>query len=166
MSQWQDQSAVGNNALQSSSPNQPQLASNAINSRPALSFNGSDFMALPANMMQNVQAGEIIGVLEFGSDVNNFNTAWVFGTGNGTSYFNTTRYDDFGTADASGASVESAAQISEFYIQHIDRPQRRVYQYIMACHSGLGQVLPKDSSRRRTSEVLVRVASLETWPRY
>jgi len=41
VSQWADQSPAGNNAVQSSSGNQPTLVTGAINSNPALSFDGS-----------------------------------------------------------------------------------------------------------------------------
>jgi hypothetical protein len=116
VSQWTDQSPAANNAVQATQTNQPQLIPNSLNAAPTLSFNGSDFMALPPNMMQSVQSGEIIGVVAYGNAPDLFNTAWEFGTGNGTSYFNTTHYDDFGTSDSSGAAVENPAEIAAFHI--------------------------------------------------
>ena len=50
VSGWADQSPNGNNAVQSSSGNQPTLVSNAINTKSALSFNGStSYLIVPDN---------------------------------------------------------------------------------------------------------------------
>jgi hypothetical protein len=46
VSGWADQSPNGNNAVQSSSGNQPTLVSSSINSRPALNFSGSSYLSI------------------------------------------------------------------------------------------------------------------------
>lgn len=49
VSQWTDQSGNGNNATQGTSANQPTLVTGAINSLPALAFNGtSQYLQLPS----------------------------------------------------------------------------------------------------------------------
>ena len=117
VSQWLDQSTLGNTAFQSYLPEEPQLVSNQVNNvMPALNFSGPNVLLLPYNLMQNAQGGEVIGVVKIANVPNNFSTLWEFGTGYGSSYYNTGHFDDFGTSDTSSVTVETEAQISQYYI--------------------------------------------------
>ena len=117
VSQWNDQSALGNYAFQASAANQPSLAASSVNGLPAVHFNGPNSLNLQTNMMQGAGAGQIIAVVRIGSNPDAFNTLWVFGkSGIGTSYFNTSHYDDFGNNDAAPVDVETSGQISQFYV--------------------------------------------------
>jgi Bacterial Ig domain len=113
---WCDQSALGNSAVQTNLINKPLLTANQVNGYPVLNFNGNSFMALPYNMMQNAQAGEIVGVVQFVPVTDNFNVIWNFGTNFGTGFFNLTHFDDFGTNDSTGTNIETQAQISEYFM--------------------------------------------------
>ena len=83
VSQWTDQSGLGNNAFQSTPANEPQLVANQFNGLPAVQFKGANALSLPNNMMQQAQAGEIIAIVKLGNNPNvpDTNTLWNFGTG-------------------------------------------------------------------------------------
>jgi hypothetical protein len=131
VSGWMDQSPAGNSAFMLNPANEPQLAANQINGLPALSFNGQNNLGLPYNMMQNAQAGEIIGVVKVGNEPDNFSMLWNFGTGYGTSYYGTLHYDDFGTSDTTAVQVETEAQINQYYIYDtsIDSTGTSIFRY-------------------------------------
>lgn len=132
VSTWLDQSPAGNIAYQQNTANQPQLAPNQIHGLPALSFNGQNTMALPAGIMQTADSGEIIGVVEMGNDSVQPTSIWNFGTGYfGTAYFNTLHFDDFGSSDSSAVTVETQAQISQFYVYDtsISTAGTAIYRY-------------------------------------
>lgn len=116
VSAWLDQSPAANTATQSNLANEPQLSQGQINGLPALNFNGSNMLTLPQNVMQAATAGQIIAVVKVGSNPNNFSMLWNFGTGYGTSYYNTLHFDDFGTGDASAVVVETQAQLSQYFV--------------------------------------------------
>jgi Bacterial Ig domain/Putative Ig domain len=116
VSQWLDQSQENNIAYQPNTANQPHLAAAQINGLPSLSFNGSNALTLPYNLMQNAGAGEIVGVVRVANDSNSFGSLWNFGTAVGTSYSGTLHTDDFGTSDGSTSQVETQDQISQYFI--------------------------------------------------
>ena len=51
--QWNDRSGNGSHAVQSASTSQPIYTLNALNGRPALRFNGSQFMDTPSGLLKN-----------------------------------------------------------------------------------------------------------------
>ena len=118
VSQWTDQSGLGNNAFQSTPANEPQLVANQFNGLPAIQFNGANALSLPYNMMQQAQSGEIIAIVKLGTNPNvpNTNTLWNFGTGFGSSYSGATHYEDFGSNDTTGMNVETLDQIGQFFV--------------------------------------------------
>jgi hypothetical protein len=131
VSQWTDQSGAGNNAFQSIPANQPLLVPGQDNGLPIVRFNGPNALNLPPNMMQAAQAGQIIAIVKVGSNPNAFNTLWNFGTGYGSTYVNVQHFDDFGTSDMSAVTVETPAQISQYYIYDtsIDSSGTSIYRY-------------------------------------
>jgi Bacterial Ig domain len=116
VTQWLDQSTFGNTAFNSYTPESPQILQGQVHGNPALSFNVQDVLLLPSPMMQGLQSGEIIGVVELGNAPANYNTIWGFGTGQASAYSSGNHFDDFGTSDTSSVSVETQAQITQFYI--------------------------------------------------
>lgn len=130
VTQWLDQSPLGNVASQSVTQTEPQLAQGQINGRPALTFNGSNTLTLPINMMQNATAGEIIGVVDVQNTPSQFGMLWNFGTGFGSSYFNNQHFDDFGSSDLT-TNPENPAEISQYFIYDtsINAAGTAVYRY-------------------------------------
>jgi hypothetical protein len=62
LSSWQDQSGLGNDALQGNASLQPTLSQNSISGLPAVHFSGGQTISLP-NFMNGATAGEIFIVL-------------------------------------------------------------------------------------------------------
>ena len=58
LSVWVDQSGSGNNALQTTSAQQPQVVDGQANGLPVIRFNGSNTLTLPQNMLQAAQSGQ------------------------------------------------------------------------------------------------------------
>jgi hypothetical protein len=131
VSQWTDQSALGNNAFQTTTANQPQLIANQVNGLPIIRFSGTNSLVLPYNMMQRVQSGQIIAVVKVGSNPNNFSMLWNFGTGFGTSYYDLLHFDDFGTSDTSYVQIETQAQLSQYFVYDtsLDPSGESIYRY-------------------------------------
>ena len=131
VSQWTDQSALGNSAFQATPANQPLLVPNQINGLPVVRFSGTNALVLPYNMMLGAQAGQIIAVVRVGTNPNNFSMLWNFGTGYGTSYYNLYHYDDFGTSDTSAVQIETQAQVSQYFVYDtsIDTNGTSIYRY-------------------------------------
>ncbi len=129
VTQWLDQSPLGNTATPNTASG-PHLAAAKINGLPALAFNGTQSLSLPQNMMQNDTAGEVIGVVQVGSNPNQFNMLWNFGTYLGSSYLNNLHFDDFGSSD-SGAISENPSEIANFFIYDtsIDATGTAVFRY-------------------------------------
>jgi hypothetical protein len=119
VSTWFDQSGMGNNATQGSPGVQGLLVDGEINGLPALWFNGAnEFCWLPPFMVGS-PAGEILAVVRVDSNPNTFNAMWAFGTGYGSTYYNTTRYDDFGTSDTTPYNAQPASSTSQFYLYEV-----------------------------------------------
>ena len=131
VSQWTDQSGLGNNAVLASGATSPLLVLSQANGPPVVRFNGPNALSLPVNVMQNAQEGEIIAIVKIASDPNDLNTLWNFGSGNGSAYFNTNHFDDFGNSDQGFAEVETQAQISQYYVYDtsIDVNGSAIYRY-------------------------------------
>jgi PKD repeat protein len=116
VSQWTDQSSIGNNALQSIAANQPLLVSNQFNGLPVVRFNGPNSLSLPYNMMQSAQAGEIIVVTKQTDTQDQANVLFDFGTGYGARYYDIWHYDDFGTNDISAIPPESESALQQYHV--------------------------------------------------
>jgi hypothetical protein len=81
VSAWADQSPAGNNAIQSSSGNQPQIISSAINGEPVIRFNGSsDYFQLGPGFQFLSSGMTAFAVFTPTSGSNN---ARIFNLGNG-----------------------------------------------------------------------------------
>jgi len=108
ISQWQDQSGLGNTASQTTVANQPQLVTNQLNSRPVTRFNGglNQWLDLP-NFMGGAPEGEMFIVLMSAVEiVSNYPKAWRLGNASdGGSYpaLDGHIVDDFGTNDPKDA---------------------------------------------------------------
>jgi PKD repeat protein len=116
VSQWTDQSGIGNNAFQSIAANQPVLVSNQFNGLPVVRFNGPNSLSLPYNMMQGAQAGEIIVVTKQTDTQDQANVLFDFGTGYGARYYDVYHYDDFGTNDISAIPPESESALQQYHV--------------------------------------------------
>jgi hypothetical protein len=116
VSQWADQSGLGNNAFQGTAASQPAFVANQDNGLPIVRFNGANALSLPYNLMQGAQSGQIIAVLKVTAAQNTPDILWEFGTGGGTSYNNALHSDDFGSSDPNSATVETQGQITQFFI--------------------------------------------------
>ena len=127
---WLDQSGNSNHAYQFNAAQDPTLVKNQINGMPSLSFNGSNTLALPYNMMQGANAGEIISVVKVGNNPNQFQMAWNFGTGFGSSYYNNTHFEDFGSSDTSSID-EPPSDLSQYFIYDtsISSSGTAIYRY-------------------------------------
>ncbi len=115
LSSWMDQSGHNNNAVQPTPALQPQVVLNQVNGQPTVSFNGTNLLNLPGNMMGSAQAGEIIAVAKLGTNPY-YSMLFNFGTGTGSSYYNNTAHlDDFGTGDTQNV-FEPASETSQHFI--------------------------------------------------
>ncbi len=127
--EWLDQGPQGNIAAPNT-PTGPQFAMGQINGLPVISFNGTESLSLPYNLMQNASSGEVIGVVKVGSNPGQFNMLWNFGTYLGSSYLGDAHFDDFGSSDFSSVS-ESPSEIAQYFIYDtsIDSSGTTIYRY-------------------------------------
>ena len=87
VSSWADLSGHGNNAVQGSTANQPQLLAAAINNQPVLHFDGANsFMAFPHDLITGVTSGEVLIVLRGGGPAGSAQGLWEFNDSNGELY--------------------------------------------------------------------------------
>jgi len=94
---WPDRSGLGNDAIQPASEQCPQLVLNQINGRPVVRFSQSG-MTLPS-FMSSATAGEMFAVVRADEWQDNFNTILDIGNTAGSGYYNTDRFEDFGSGD-------------------------------------------------------------------
>ena len=99
ISSWTDRANSTLKAQQSVSAKQPTaVAADGVNYCSVVRFDGVDDSLTLSNIMSGASAGEILGVVRvnpLSSSV--VNRLWSFGMGSGSSYYNVSRYEDFGT---------------------------------------------------------------------
>ena len=86
VSQWTDMSGNANNATQSNSSFQPTLVTNAINSLPALSFNGTNEYLQLGSGFANFTAGASIFVVTYPAALGSYQTWLHFGGSSSNNY--------------------------------------------------------------------------------
>ncbi|MBL9191582.1 MAG: fibronectin type III domain-containing protein [Opitutaceae bacterium] len=95
---WQDQSGLGNDAIQSTPGMRPTLVAAQVGGQPVIRFDGIDDRLVLPSVMAGSTAGEIIALVKKATvPLNTFNTLWDFGLGTG--YYNSDRYEGFGTTE-------------------------------------------------------------------
>ena len=86
---WQDQSGKGNHAVQGTSSAQPTLVANALNGRPVVRFDGSEWNRLSLNlpdMMSGATAGEAFVVLKSTAAAGTCRSLWSLSSGDSSYY--------------------------------------------------------------------------------
>ncbi|HVS54523.1 MAG TPA: hypothetical protein VHD62_19360 [Opitutaceae bacterium] len=116
IARWMDHSGNGNDATQDDSGEQPELVMNQVNGLPVIRFDGDDILNLP-DVMAGAVAGEIIAVVKVTPEVDQNNDLWVFGTGQGTGYYNSeTHYNDFGSSDTQSSLPMPDEALSAYHL--------------------------------------------------
>jgi hypothetical protein len=131
LSNWVDQSGLGNNALSFDQVSLPNVVASQVNGLPVVRFSGQNALTLPPNMLQSAQAGQIIAVVRINSPSSgSTNILWGFGTGPQTVYYDAQLLDDFGSNDGSSYQ-ETEAQISQYYVfdSSIDTTGNAIHRY-------------------------------------
>ena len=119
VARWQDQSGMGNHAVQGSNGALPVLVANALNGRPVVRFDGnSDHLTLP-HVMAAASAAEIIAVLRAPDAGSRIDALWHFGTSNASLYYNGSRYDDFGTNNGGNYSSPPVASLAQYHFYNV-----------------------------------------------
>jgi RHS repeat-associated protein len=100
---WKDQSGLNKNAYGSTSSSTfPTVVASGLNGMPVVRFDGGDLLDL-TNFMSGAQAGEVIAVLRAPNAPTRNDIPWCFGTSTeGTLYYGSTTYDDFGSSMSAG----------------------------------------------------------------
>lgn len=120
LAKWRDQSGLGNDAFQTNVLLQPETIANQLNGRPVVRFDGvNDLLDLP-DVMNGATAGEIFAVIKMGTvAANTYSSLWQFGTGQGSGYYNTERYDDFGTSNLTQFGGEGTVAMGQYHFYNV-----------------------------------------------
>jgi alpha-tubulin suppressor-like RCC1 family protein/chitodextrinase len=99
VSQWGDQSGVGNHAYQDINESKPRIVAGVMNGHSVIRFDGDDALSLP-NLMEDTDKGEIFIVTRLSLSAAPHNVLAYFGSGYGTAYTDSGMfYNDFGNTD-------------------------------------------------------------------
>ena len=89
VSQWNDQSGNGNNAIQGTANAQPLYVENVLNGLPTLRFDGgNDLMNITTNLMNGISAYTCFSVIKYTYNTNNTLISGNLAGGNSESFLN------------------------------------------------------------------------------
>jgi len=116
ISVWQDRSGLGNDAMQLTGANRPQLVANYLNGRPVVRFNGTSSSLNLPNFMSGATAGEMFVVLKTASATQS-QPAWDFGGSYMSDYPSNGGliYESFGSASGQRIPVPTALNAYQLY---------------------------------------------------
>lgn len=142
---WVDQTGLGHDATLVPGSQPPKVVNDQINGLPVVRFQGANALNLPAGLMQDARCGQIIAVARIASSPDQLNVLWNLGTGWGSTYKDALHFEDFGNPDTNAVSVETAEQISQYYVYDtsIDADGLLTYRYdglkLLTKHTGKPQ---------------------------
>jgi hypothetical protein len=118
VSDWADQSGLGNSATQSNPSLRQPVTSNAINGHPAISFaNASGGFDLP-NFMSGATQGEIFHVFRASPSPSAVRRSWTFPSGDSWYPLNDGQtFDSFGSSSRQGPPT--VQDISQFHVYNV-----------------------------------------------
>lgn len=120
LAKWRDQSGLGNDAFQTNVLLQPEIIANQLNGRPVVRFDGTDDSLELPNVLNGATKGEIFAIVKVGTlAANTYSSLWQFGTGTGSGYYNTDRYDDFGTSNTTLFSGEGTVAMGQYHFYNV-----------------------------------------------
>jgi len=113
---WSDQSSLDHDVFQTDPVTKPLWVSNAGNGMPTVRFSGNNLLYVP-DFLTALGAAEIFGVTRLTPKPGQNNDYWIFGTNQGTGYYNSsTHYNDFGSATNQFSTPMPDTELSKFHV--------------------------------------------------